>query len=54
MRSVTVSVDVSDACSGVSCKIISVSSNEEENGKGDGRVYTITGGVHRRLRKQQR
>lgn len=56
MRAVTVSVDASDVCSGVSCKIISVSSDEDENGKGDGNTspdYEITGDLTVDLRAER-
>ena len=57
MRAVTVTVDVSDACdANPSCKITAISSNEDENGNGDGNTapdYEITGDLTADLRAKR-
>ena len=53
---VAVTVNATDACGGVSCKIISVSSNEPVNGTGDGNTspdWLITGDLTLELRAER-
>ncbi len=57
MRAVTVSVDVSDACdANPTCRIVSIISDEDENGSGDGNTapdYEIKGALTADLRAER-